>query len=99
MRPYAGFLAWGVGLCKRGRPGKSLLRYEAEEFVDLDAPVVSLELSFFEEEEEELESSVLPLASPLLASPLLVSPLLVSLFVVSPLLVSSDFGDFSPFFP
>ena len=89
MRPYAGFLAWGVGLCKRGRPGKSLLRYEAEEFVDLDGPVVSLELSFFEEEEEELESLDLLFASPLFASPLLVSPFLAS----------SDFDGFSPFFP
>lgn len=84
MRPYADFLAWEVGLCKRGRLGKSLLRYEAEEFVDLDGLVVSLELSFFEEEEEELESLDLLFASPLL---------------VSPFLASSDFDGFSPFFP
>ena len=94
MRPYAGFLAWEVSLCKRGRLGESLLRYEAEEFVDLDGLVVSLELSFFEEEEEELESLDLLFASPLLVSPLLVSPLLAS-----PFLASSDFDGFSPFLP
>ena len=89
MRPYAGFLAWEVSLCKRGRLGESLLRYEAEEFVDLDELVVSLELSFFEEEEEELESLDLLFASPLLVSPLLASPFLAS----------SDFDGFSPFLP
>ena len=89
MRPYAGFLAWEVSLCKRGRLGESLLRYEAEEFVDLDGLVVSLELSFFEEEEEEPEFLDLLFASPLFASPLFASPFLVS----------SDFDGFSPFFP
>ena len=84
MRPRADFLAWVVGPCKRGRFGKSLLRYEAEGLVDLDGLAVLLELSFFEEEEEELASLDLLLVSPLL---------------VSPLLASSDFDGFSPFFP
>ena len=90
MRPYAGFLAWEVSLCKRGRLGESLLRYEAEEFVDLDELVVSVELSFFEEEEEE-ELEFLDL--------LFVSLLFVSPLFASPFLASSDFDGFSPFFP
>ncbi len=71
MRPYADFLAWVVGLCKRGRLGKSLLRYEAEGLVDLDGLTALLELSFFEE--EELESLDLLFASSLLVSPSLAS--------------------------